>query len=142
MKIENAISFCEIYDILQHLDIALYNKIPSSVIKFIDDNRNKDYKVNIDYSKNINEQQLKRDTRIMLSIIYKDYLCSNEEREKLIKSDKIKLQQQNEQAYGYENIFNNRRKKIDCVDEVALVEYKESKFKKVINIIKKFFHIV
>ena len=60
----------------------MQDKIPSSVIKFIDDNRNKDYKINIDYSKNINEQPIKKDTRILLSIIYRDYLCGDEERER------------------------------------------------------------
>ena len=110
----------------------MQDKIPSSVIKFIDDNRNKDYKINIDYSKNINEQPIKKDTRILLSIIYRDYLCGDEERENLIKSDKIKLQQNKKQEYDYNSIFKDRKKTI-FTEETSLIEYKESIFRKIIN---------
>ena len=65
----DVISFCEVYDILQHLNTKLYKKIPQSFIEFIDENRNKEYKVNIDYTKSINSQKLQKNTRIILSLI-------------------------------------------------------------------------
>jgi hypothetical protein len=39
----------------------------------------KQYKLNIDYNININEQNLLSDTRIILSLIYRDYLLNEEE---------------------------------------------------------------
>lgn len=89
------ISFCQVYDILQHLDIKLYCKIPKSFIKFIDENRDKEYKVNIDYCNSINNQNLQRGTRIILSVIYGDYLYNKEKRDKLINNDKIELKKRN-----------------------------------------------
>ena len=87
----NKISYNETYDIICHLDKNLYDKIPKNFLELIKKNVEPDYKVNIDYSKSINDQDLKKDTRILLSLIYRDYLCSQEEKNKLIQNDKRQL---------------------------------------------------
>lgn len=45
-----------------------------------------DYEINIDYSVDIKKQLLK-ETKIILSLIYRDYLCSKEKREELLALD-------------------------------------------------------
>ena len=65
----------------------------------------------IDYSKNINEQNLLRDTRIILSLIYRDYICSEEKRQELIEKDRIEIKEYEEkqkEKYDVNNIFENR----------------------------------
>lgn len=136
------ISFCEVYDILQHLDIKLYRKIPKSFIKFIDENRDKEYKVNIDYCNSINNQNLQRGTRIILSVIYRDYLCSKEKRDKLINNDKIELKSKKEilnEKYSVDNIFKNRKHIIEATktENVSMLKYKKSLFSKILNKIEK-----
>lgn len=114
----NKISFNETYDIICHLDRKLYNKIPKDFIKFIEQNIDYNYKVNIDYSKSINEQKLQRDTRVLLSLIYRDYLCSLDEKNRLIQEDKLKLielKDKKRKKYDSNNLFRNSNTKKDKI---------------------------
>ena len=99
----------EVYSIINHLDKNLYKKIPNNFIKMIENNRDLKYDVNIDYTKNINEQNLLQETRVILSLIYRDYLCTKEEREKIILEDQKELEE-NEQILRekYKIDFNKR----------------------------------
>ena len=133
----------EVYDIIYNM--KLYNKIPKGFIEIINKNRNPQYKVNIDYSKSINEQELQRGTRVVLALIYRDYLCSEEERKALIQKDKDELKKiENElkERYNPDNLFKNKKiEEIEIKGEIqALVEYKEKTFiQKVWNKIKSLF---
>lgn len=140
----DAISFCEVYDILQHLDPKLYNNIPDTLIKFIDENRDKNYKVNIDYSESINKQKLQKGTKIILSLIYRDYICDTETKTKLINKDKNELQNEFlDEKYSTEDLFKNKYNinKTTEDENSSIVEYKETLFSKILNKIKKVFHI-
>lgn len=74
-------AFSEVYDIINHLDEKLYNKIPQQFIEMIKENKDNTYHPHIDYNISINEQKLMKDTRIILSLIYREYIYSNENRE-------------------------------------------------------------
>ena len=92
-------AFSEVYDILNHLEEELYNKIPTKFITFLEDNMDKEYIPNISYSKDISEQPLLRETKVILSIVYRKYICSDEMKEK--------LKQEDYQAYKYEQELSN-----------------------------------
>ena len=144
-------SYAEIYNIINHLDKDLYKKIPISFINFIKQNMDLDYKCNIDFSKDINSQQLLHNTRVILSLIYRDYLCSTEERKILIEKDNLELikhQEELREKYNPDNIFKNSNEEIseNTVEQVqnnqvAMVEYKETLFTKIMNRIKKLFKL-
>ena len=85
-------SFSEVYDIINHLEENLLKKIPKSFIKKIEEQMDKTYKVNIDYSKNINEQVLFRETKVILSLIYRDYIVEKDERKKLLDQENKRIQ--------------------------------------------------
>lgn len=134
-------SFTEVYDIVKHLDSKLYNKIPNQFIEMLKQNMDTNYNVNIDYSKNINEQELLQDTRIILSLIYRDYICSIEKRQELIEKDKLELKKHQEELkekYEVERIFESRKQE-QTTKKTQLVEYKETFFRKILNKIIKFF---
>ena len=97
-------AFSEVYDILNHLEEELYNKIPTKFITFLEDNMDKEYIPNISYSKDISEQILLRETKVILSIVYRKYICSDEMKEK--------LKQEDYQIYKYEQELSNRNYKI------------------------------
>ena len=140
-------SFTEVYDIVNHLDTNLYDKIPNQFIEMLRQNMDTNYNVKIDYSKNINEQELLQDTRIVLALIYRDYICSKEKRQKLIKKDMLEINMREEELkekYNPDDIFKNRHK--ETIEETkeqenvtTMVEYKESVFTKFINFIKRLF---
>ena len=92
-------AFSEVYDILNHLEEELYNKIPTKFITFLEDNMDKEYIPNISYSKDILDQPLLRETKVILSIVYRKYICSDEMKEK--------LKQEDYQAYKYEQELSN-----------------------------------
>lgn len=139
----------EVYSIINHLDKNLYKKIPNNFINMIENNRDLKYDVNIDYTKNINEQNLLQETRVILSLIYRDYLCTKEEREKIILKDKKELEQ-NEQILrekykiDFEKRNAEKNKKEINFEEIsktqALVEIKpKAWYEKLIEKILRFF---
>lgn len=130
-------AFSEVYDIINHLEQNLYKKIPTKFVKLIKENRDLNYVVNIDYTENINKQKLLKETRVILSLIYRDYLVTPEERKKLLEQDKIKLkEEERELQEKYEIHF---KKEYIVKPEQALIEVHDSWFKKIINKIKHFF---
>lgn len=142
----NKISYNETYDIICHMNSKISKKIPKSFLDFIKDNREKNYKVNVDYSNKINKASLQRDTRILLSLIYRDYLCTPEERKILEEKDKYELQkieQEKRKRYDPNNLFKN--KQIDNInnkkEQQQLIEYKkENMLQRIFRKIRIFFN--
>ena len=139
----------EVYSIINHLDNNLYKKIPDNFIKMIENNRDLKYDVDIDYTKNINEQNLLHETRVILSLIYRDYLCTKEEREKIILKDKKELEQNEQMLREKYKIDFDKRNKEKTKKEInyeeksktqALVEIKpKAWYEKLIEKILRFF---
>lgn len=134
----------EVYDIIYHM--KLEKKIPKGFIELINKNRDMEYKVNIDYSKNINDQELQRGTKVLLSIIYRDYLCSEEERKALIKRDQEELkriEEEKREKYNPDNLLkkNIEKNQAEVKDETSMVIYKETIIQKFLKKIKRIFRI-
>lgn len=139
-------SYSEVYDIIKHLDKKLYNKIPTRFIEMLKENMDNNYNVEIDYNKSINEQKLLKDTKIILSIIYRDYLCSEEKKKELIEKDKadlVRYENELREKYNPDKIFKNRIQENNTEktreNTTAMVEYKENIFLKLIEFLKKIF---
>ena len=146
MLLENSkMAFCEVYNIIQNSEDEIKNKIPKNFIDLIYSNMDKEYKPNIDYTKNIEQQQLMHKTLVIMSLIYRDYLCTKEEREEILKKDKEILAQKEKELrvkYNPDNLFKS--KKIDEKDKleekILPVQYKKQNiFIKIINKIKDIF---
>ena len=143
-------SFTEVSDIINHMQKDLYVKIPKKFIKIINENKDNNYKVNIDYSKGINEVNLLKETRAILSLIYRDYICSPEKRKQLVLEDKEE-QKRNEEFLKKKYEINFEKKhdqKNKCNEkfyennETHIIKYeKQSLFKrcmnKIINLFRK-----
>lgn len=130
---ENTISqaFAEVYDIIMHLEKDLYNKIPKSFLELLEKNRDKEYKFNIDYLKDINEQYLLQDTRAILALIYIDFLCDEEQRLKLKEQEEILLEKSKKklyEKYNTDNIFRNKSNNTTSNKETSLIEKKNEKW--------------
>lgn len=76
---------CEVLNILNHMSKEDLSKVSCKFIDFLRTNASRDYIPNLDYSKNLNEMNLKEETRALLSIMYKKYWCSEEEKQVLQK---------------------------------------------------------
>ena len=143
-------AFSETYDVITHMSKEMQEKIPKSFINLIKENRDLDYKFNIDYSTDIKKQLLK-ETKVILSLIYRDYLCSSEKIVKLIALDIEEIGGEEKSSQEkYQIDFDSRKKvKPQDVEELKNKEQetlpikleKDKWYIKIINFIKKILKI-
>ena len=148
-NIEYSEAIVEVLEILEYSDDNILEKIPKKLIKFWKRNKFKTYKPNLDHDKSISEMNLKDKTKSILSMIYLNYLCNDEESKK-IKS----IINHNEEIYQTELIkkHNSQHSEkeqniINTINEntkstsITIIDNRESIFKKIVNRIKRFFNI-
>lgn len=90
-------AFAEVHDILKHSELEIQDKIPKKFLDMLEENEDKNYIINIDYDKDINNQELLPYTRDILAMVYTDYLCSKEEKEKFLLEDEKVIKEQERQ---------------------------------------------
>lgn len=148
MVIENRYTnaFAEVYEILQHLDKDEYKKISLNLIDTIKNNRNTKYVYKIDFDKKLKEQEMLPETKAILFNIFRDYLSTKEQKNKIKKwqlEDWKKLEEEKKKKYNSEVYFSkNIQNTSISKSENKLIEVKEkSLWKKIINKITNFFKI-
>lgn len=138
----NSEVYVDISIIIKMMPIEMKEKISKSFINFIEKNKSNNYVSNINPKIPIREQNIRKETKEMLGIIYRDYLCCNEEHDELIKQEEQEIKQYEEelrQKYNPNDIFKNKQKEYNYEKEkvnVAMAEYKKETF---IEKILKFF---
>lgn len=140
----------EVLDILQYSDDYIVGKIPKKLIEFWERNKSTTYKPNLDHSKPINEMNLKDKTKSLITMIYLNYLCDETQKKNtqlILKNNEEKYQKELREKYNPDNIFNRNQginKEIEgdteTKENIQMIEYKESIFRKIINKILKFFN--
>ena len=73
--------FVEVDEVLKHLSISDYNKIPLDLIKLIKSKKLNNYSWKYDESKELKKQGLHRDTIAILSFICSEYLLNEKQKE-------------------------------------------------------------
>lgn len=140
----------EVLDILNNTNQIDVKKIPQSFISFLTNIASKNYKVNFDHNKSIDELNVKSKTKEILGFIYITWWCDDKEREeckKTIHNNRIKKEEKLKEIYNPENIFKQKRYeteeiKVQDTKETNIVEYKdENIIKKIINKILNFLGI-
>lgn len=134
----------EVSVILSFLDEDYKSKIPNKFINFIENEKDKNYTPNINPKIPLEEQNLLQDTINILALLKLDYLCVDEiEKQELIdllKQNEEDYQQMLRKKYNPNNLFRNcRQEDTNEIPYIAMVEYKESIFKIILNKIKKLF---
>ncbi len=135
-------SFKEVYDILQNTEDELISKIPVKFISFIKDNMNHDYKTNIQTNIDIDKQPLLKETEAVLSLIYRSYWATEEEKQEFAIKDQQEFYEKQKQGKSIEQIFIERKKINNItIDNNLMIVKKESFikrfFSKVLSIFKK-----
>lgn len=136
-------TFADVSIIIKMMSKKMQEKINPNFIKLIEDNKDTEYISYIDSNIPLKKQKLSPDTKTLLALIYRDYLCSPEERKNLLIAEKQDIEkQESETRKKYE--INFEKRKIYNNDEVtttSLIEYKkDSLFTRITNKIKKFFN--
>ena len=130
-------SFMEVYVILQNTDKELVDKIPLKFIDFIKSNMNSNYIPNIKTDIPIDNQNILKETEAILSLIYRSYWATEEEKKDFAIKDKkefIDKETLKKENYKGKDIYKVFEKKenlnnVILTDNLIVVE-KESFFKK------------
>ena len=136
----------EVLDILEHMNANDLARVSNKFINFLKENASKNYICNLDYSKKLNDMELKQETRGLLALMYEKYWCPEEEKEELKKKfyeNEKKYQEELREKYNPDNIFSKNQNNIIEPEnkQTQLIEYKESVFRKILNKIRAFFKI-
>ena len=143
----------EVLDILDHTAIEKVKLIPVKFINYLKENAASDYEVNLDYSKPINEMNIKVETKGILGTICRNWWWNEEQKQeyvRLVKEKEANKQEELREKYNPDDIFKKRQteQNIETIQEenttdksVSMVEYKESFFTKFINKIKSIFKL-
>lgn len=148
MKQEYRKAFTEVNAIIQLMPEELVDKIPSKFHVMLEEEEDKDYYPNI--KEPLEEQKLKEETIIILGLIYRDFLCSPEERKELQEKDakelqevKMAMEQEMREKYNPDDIFKNRRKdnpeEQSYTGNTSMIVVEEKWYQKIFQIIKKLF---
>lgn len=138
MKREYEEAFAEVDEMLKIMPADLLRKIPTQFKEMISLKKAKDY--NIKIQEPLEQQHLKQETIAILGLIYRDFLSSPEERERLQFEDNkkmVQIEQEIQQQYDITSVLKSRRNnKIEEEYSTDLTIYKEPGF------IKKFFNLI
>ncbi len=148
VSVECSEAITEVIDILDHMERFYIDKIPEKFKQFLIENKSKDYESKLDHTKKLKDINLKQKTRDILSIMYLTYWSNPNEKaefENLLQENEGKYQEELSEKYNPNDIFkkpsqeNNSIENIVANETTAMVEYKESIFKRIINKIKSIF---
>ncbi len=138
---EYAEAYAEIDEILGYLPDEYVNKIPVKLREFYKKAKDKEYVSKIDPYKTLDNQDMKHTTKVLLTIIYREYWCNEEEKAELdkilVKNDQ-KHEAEIREKYNPDNIFKKKSntEEIERIEETALVNYENKTwYKKAIDFI-------
>ena len=145
VDIKYANAYSEVLEILKYIPVEDYNKIPKTKIELFKTNANNDYSFTYNPSKTLEEQEVSKLTKGIIAILFRDYWATEIQRNKIITKqnyDRIKIEKEKQEKYNAD-IFKNRNNRYEYngekdnnTNELAMIKYKESLFKKLINKIK------
>ena len=137
----------ELDEILNYLSVENLEKIPYEIRKSIKEQKDKEYIWKYDETKELKEQKLDRKTIAMLSYLNMEYLLNDEQKqfmENLHRINEQNIEKEKLDKFNPDEIFK-RKEQLEAInnevisEDVAMVEYKESVFKKFLNKIKMLF---
>lgn len=131
----------EVLEILKNTDNTYMEKLPEKFKKFLNDNKSTSYIPEIDFSKELKDLKIRKETKELLGIMYLNYWSNDEEKKeyvKLLSENEKKYQEELTEKYNPDSLFKKTAKQDDIneqvvTNEVAIIKYEESLLKKIWN---------
>ena len=149
MLIDNMLTYAEVDEILNVLEDEYKEKVPENVRNFFKEAKMPDYNPKIEIGKPLTEQNLKRETMVLLAILNINYWCDSEQEKQEFIDEMAKNEQEKkelEERYNPDNLFKNKNNNDTSIDDisepqnVSLVEYKKQGiFKRILEKITRLF---
>ena len=140
-------AYKEVLEVLKYIPVDEYNKIPEDIIQNMKKKQDNQYQYEVTNLENFKEQPMLRETEAILSVLYRDYWATTEERKKIREKEKSEievLEIEKRQKYNPDDLFKKRISldNRNTVEDLSITEVKESVFDKLKNKIKKFLKIL
>lgn len=133
-------ALAELKVILDHSEDRIIEKIPKNFVAFVEKNCDRNYSCKIKPGVSISNQNILDETRYLIALVYRSYLCDENERnkyDKILQENETNYQKEIKEKYNTD-IFNVKKRKINEGTNLPIVIKKESIFKRIINKIKIF----
>ena len=130
-------AFSEVDMILDLIDSEMKNKVSANFIKFIKEEKDNNYKPNINPELPLEEQNILPETIDILALLKLNYWCNEEEKKELLKvlnKNEQQIQKEAKEKYDIDKLFKTNKTK----EIINLPEKGESEnfIKKLIKFIK------
>ncbi len=153
---EYRIACTEVLEIIDNISYDDYLKIPKDIIQNLEESRDENSDFTYDPSLTLDEQNVSEGAKAIIAVLYRDYLASQEQKEKIKNEEKeyyLKEEEKKKEKYNFDDLFNNinqnsTKEKIRQdfnhkdteIKETNIVKRKENIFVRFKNFISKIFH--
>lgn len=132
----------ELNEVFNNTSIDVIKRIPKTFLQFVAENVSDTYEFKYDKTKSLKEQNLKPKTKGLIALVYRDFICNNEEKQ--IYNEKVsnvlkEIELEKREKYNPDNLFKNENKikeDSEVLNEVNLVEVKDNFLYKLIKKVK------
>ena len=139
------ITYAEIDEILNLIEEEYVNRIPDKIRTFFRENRSREYNPVIKPDISLLEQNIRRETILLLAMLNLKYWCDSEEEKKAVlkelSDNDRERQKELEEKYDWNRIFNEDKVNRPIENNIVkneIIEYKERSFiQKIIDKIMK-----
>lgn len=142
VNIEYKIAYSEVLEILKYISKEEFNKVPQNMLEMFKANASNNNEFVYNPSKTLQEQNVSETARTIIAILFRDYWATENQKEKILTKQNYDREKIKEEMYNTNNIFqkHNTQQKENCIiNEVPMIEYKESIFTKIKNWFKRTF---
>lgn len=145
--LDNMMAYSEIFEILSLMEDEDKERVPQEVRDFFEEQRMKEYKPKIRTDIPLTEQNLKRETVVLLTILIINYWCDSEEEKQsfineLEKNEKIKKELA--EKYNSDSLFKNKKTNeenvMQQISDIDMIQYKENIITKLKEWFRKIFN--
>ncbi len=145
LKQQDKEAITEVMDILRHMKQQDVDKISPSFMQYLKDNVSTTYVPNLDHTCAIDKMQLRKQTRIILAIIYRKFWCGQENKknfDRILNENERDYQEEMRKKYNPDDVFKNKKMQDSkgTQSNLQLIEYKQTMISKIINKIKRLFY--
>ena len=114
----NECLYKDAYTIIEMMNPELRSKINKKFIDFLKENQDIEFEGTVNKNIPLKNQELREEVKLMLSILYINYFCTQEKKKEILKSEEKNINK-------YYDLFKNKKD-----DDMELQEFKEQEDKK------------
>ena len=120
-------AYTEVLVILNHMSKEDINKIPQNVINGFELNKDKNHHFEINSEKPLEEQDILEETKDILSVLFRDYWASQEQKNKILAKenhDRMISEEEKRKKFDVNDLFKTNNTHSDNTEEIITIKEK------------------